>query len=286
MSLDGATLARRRDRNFRRVAGRRVRSRRSALAFVDAVGCCSTFYRFPEGLPCLWEAVVGRANPRWPKHSHHDDGVGLTWRLKDELPARREVYYGKLLKGHPVLVALDLFPAFYARVRGAQRSTDYLAEYRAGRLTQTARRLLDALADERPQYTRGLRARAFMLEPGKTREFERAMAELQQGLWVVKTEERYEPSFSYRWDLVDAWLPDAVAEGRRLSRPAALERLLRRYLQAAVFARIPSLVRLFGAPVTEVVEGIAALVRSREVLGDCAVDGWPGRWVVATHATR
>ena len=163
MLLDGAALARRRDRNFRRVAGRRVRSRQSALAFVDAVGFCSTFYRFPEGLPCLWEAVVGRANPRLPKQSHHDDGVGLTWRLKDELPARREVYYGKLLKGHPVLVALDLFPAFYARVRGAQRSTDYLAEYRAGRLTQTARRLLDALADEHPQYTRGLRARAFML---------------------------------------------------------------------------------------------------------------------------
>ena len=228
---------------------------------------------------------MGRANPRWPRHSHHDDGVGLTWRLKDELPARREVYYGKLLKGHPVLVALDLFPAFYARVRGTQRSTDYLTEYRAGRLTQTARRLLDALADERPQYTRSLRARAFMLEPAKTREFERAMAELQQGLWVVKTEERYEPSFSYRWDLVDAWLPDAVAEGRRLSRRAALERLLRRYLEAAVFARIPALARLFGAPVTEVVEGIAALVRSREVLGDCAVDGWPGRWVVATRAT-
>ena len=111
------------------------------------------------------------------------------------------------------------------------------------------------------------------------------MAELQEGLWVVKTEERYEPSFSYRWDLVDAWLPDAVAEGRRLSRRAALERLLRRYLEAAVFARVPSMARLFGAPVTVVVEGIAALVRARAVLGDCAVDGWPGRWVVASPPT-
>ena len=38
------------------------------------VGLCSTFHRFPEGLGCLWEAVVGRAAPRWPRRSHHDAG--------------------------------------------------------------------------------------------------------------------------------------------------------------------------------------------------------------------
>ena len=30
----------------------------AAAAFVDEVGVCSTFYRFPEGVACLWEAVV------------------------------------------------------------------------------------------------------------------------------------------------------------------------------------------------------------------------------------
>ena len=109
-------LERARDRAFRRLPARRVKSERDALAFVEEVGVCSTFYRFPEGLACLWEAVVGRRDPRWPRRSHHDAGVGLTWELKDRLPARRAVYYGKLLKGRPVLVALDLFPAFYALV--------------------------------------------------------------------------------------------------------------------------------------------------------------------------
>ena len=61
------------------------------------------------------------------------------------------------------------------------------------------------------------------------------MAELQQGLWVVKCEERYEPTFSYRWDLVESWLPDLVAEGRRLAAPAALDRLVARYAAGAVF---------------------------------------------------
>ena len=281
MTWEAESLARKRDWNFRRLPRRRVRTPRAALAFVRAVGCCSTFYRFPEGLACLWEAVVGRPDPRWPRRSHHDDGVGVTWELKDALPARRQVYYGKLLKGRPLLVALDLFPAFYALVRGRQRSRDYLGEYRAGRLSHTAKRLLDVLVAEHPQYTRELRAGTFMLAPAATREFERAMAELQQGLWVVKTQERYEPTFSYRWDLVDAWLPEAVAEGRSLSRPAAIDHLLERYLGGSVFASEPTLARLFGLPRAEVARSLARLARSGRVRVACEVSGWPGRWVIA-----
>jgi hypothetical protein len=256
-----------------------VRSAKGALAFVDDVGFCSTFYRFADGVPCLWEAVVGRAAPRWPRHSHHDDGVGLTWRLKDDLPAARHVYYGKVLCGRPTLVALDLFPAFYALVRGPQRASAYRMEYEAGRLTLTARRIMEALTAEHPQYTRGLRASCFMLEPRQTREFERAMTELQQGLWVVKTEERYEPTFSYRWDLLESWLPAPVAAGRRLSRPAAALRLVERYARGAVFTRPSIIRRLFGLAEAETTAVIAALT-SRGRLIDRAVDGWPGRWLV------
>jgi hypothetical protein len=200
--------------------------------------------------------------------------------LKDRLPAARDVYYGKLLKARPLLIALDLFPAFYALVRGPQRARDYRAEYAAGHLSLTARRLMDVLVAEHPQYTRELRAHAFMLEPAKTREFERAMGELQQGLWVVKTEERYEPTFSYRWDLLESWLPKQVAEGRRLRREAAVDRLLDRYLGGAVFSRRRDLTRLFGLRSEEVEAAIERLARAGTVLDDSRVDPWPGRWVV------
>jgi winged helix DNA-binding protein len=262
-----------------------VRGADGALAFVEAVGFCSTFFRFSEGVACLWEAVVGRARPRWPRHSHHDDGVGLTWQLKDDLPAARRVYYGKLLRGRPVLVALDLLPAFYALVRGRQRARDYRGEYEAGRLSLTARRLMDALVSEHPQYTRELRANAFLLEPSRTREFERAMAELQQGLWVVKSEERYEPTFSYRWELVEAWLPALVAEGRRLSRAAALDRLIARYTAGAAFTSATRLRRLFALPADEIDASVARLLRAR-TLQDVAVTGWTGRWLVHHGAAR
>ena len=270
----GASLRRLRDRRFRRLPSLRVRGERGALRFVESVGFCSTFHTFPEGMACLWEAVAGRAKPRWPRRSHHDAAIGLTWRLKDTLPARKQVYYGKLLKARPLLVALDLLPAFYAMIRGRQRARDYREEYAAGRLSQTARRLMDALMRERPQYTRELRANCFMLEPGRTREFERAMAELQQGLWLVKTEERYEPSFSYRWDLLEAWLPDAVAEGRRLPRPAALERVIERYTAGAVFTSPALLRRLLGAPPADIAGAIDRLVRRRVLAAR------PGHWLV------
>ena len=278
--MDAAALLGRRRSNFRQTRTRRVRSARGARAFVDEVGVCSTFYVFPEGVGCLWEAVVGRAAPRWPRRSHHDAGIGLTWELKDVLPAQRHVYYGKLIKGRPVLVALDLFPAFYSLVRGGQRARDYRHEYEEGRLSVTARRIMDRLVRESPQYTRGLRAECFMLEASKTREFERAMGELQQGLWIVKTEERYEPTFSYRWDLLERWLPDQVAEGRRLRRPAALERLLARYLAGAVYSTPSRLARLFGLGRAEVEVAVRALARAGTVESSVEVAGWPGRWVV------
>ena len=280
-SVTPGPLEERRREQFRQRRALRLRSERAAVAFVNAVGFCSTFYRFPEGAACLWEAVAGRANPRWPRRSHHDAGIGLTWELKDTLPARRRVYYGKLVKGRPVLVALDLFPAFYALVRGTQRARNYATEYEAGRLSVTANRLMESLVRESPQYTRGLRAESFMLEPSKTREFERAMAELQQGLWIVKTEERYEPTFSYRWDLLERWLPDAAAEGRRLARAAALDRLQDRYLRGAVYSTPARLARLFTVPRGEVEASLARLERRGTLRTGVEVAGWPGQWVVS-----
>jgi hypothetical protein len=140
---------------------------------------------------------------------------------------------------------------------------------------------MDGLLRERPRYTRSLRADCFMLEPGRTREFERAMGELQQGLWIVKTEERYEPSFSYRWDLVEQWLPEAVAEGRGLSRGVALERLLDRYLAGAVYSTPGRLARLFALPREDVGRALSRLGAQGAVALDTAVAGWPGRWLVS-----
>ncbi len=279
--LAETALLERRQTNFRQRPSLRVRSERDALRFVDAVGFCSTFHVIPGGPSSLWEAVVGRPKPRWPRRSHHDAGVGLTWELKNVLPHRREVYYGKVVKGRPMLVALDVFPAFYALVRGAQTARDYVREYHAGRLSQTGKRIMDYLLKESPQYTRSIRAECFMLEPSRTREFERAMAELQGGLWIVKTEERYEPSFSYRWDLLERWLPGPVAEGRRMKRSAALDHLLSRYLRAAVYGTPAALARLLAVPRADVDAAVVRLARAGALRAGVEITGRAGRFVVS-----
>ena len=139
---------------------------------------------------------------------------------------------------------------------------------------------MDVLIHRHPLYTREWRAEALMLDPASTRGFERAMAELQQGLFVVKTEERYDPSFSYRWDLLEAWLPDAVREGRRLGRPAAVRRLVDRYLGGAGWGSVRGIARLFGVPVDEVRGAVAAMTRAGEVSSAASIAGLPGDAVV------
>jgi hypothetical protein len=120
-----------------------------------------------------------------------------------------------------------------------------------------------------------------MLEAARTREFERAMGELQQGLWIVKTQERYEPTFSYRWDLLERWLPEPVAEGRRLRRPAALDRLIGRYLAGAVYSTPALIARLFRLGRSEVDASLTRLARAGRVTAPVEVPGWAGRWIVS-----
>jgi hypothetical protein len=284
VALTHSDLERRRDRTFRRTARLRVRGEQTALAFIEEVGFCSTFHRFREPLPCLWVAVCGRRNPRFPRHTHSDPTIGLTWHLKDILPAKKRVYYGKLLKGRPTLASLACFPAFFRVIRGDRGSGDYLGDYRAGRLTRTAKAVMDALQERHPQYTPELRAACGLASSAQTREFERAIGELQRGLWIVKTEERYEPSFSYRWDLLDFWLEREVAAARRLGRNEAIYRLVSAYLGAVHVSRGDIVSRLLGLSPSDVRGAIERLIDERRAVPDQVITGLPGRWIVQISA--
>lgn len=269
-----------RDRSFHRLPHLRVRGEKSALRFIRKVGFCFTFGTFGYDLPCLWVAVAGRRNPRWPKHTHHDPEVLLTWELKDTLPAKRLVYYGRLLKGRPTLASLEIFPAFVALVRGGRRSGDYLLDYREGRLSRTALRIMDALMEEGPADTPGLRRRTRLQASVQTREFERAMTEIQRKLWVVKVEEIYEPYFSYRWDLLDNWLPDQVKAGEKVSSQEAIFTIVEQYVRTVLYSQEGMIARLFDLPLASVgaaleeMEGRGVLMRRQRIRG------LPGTWVL------
>src|SRR3972149_12151246 len=117
--------------------------------------------------------------------------------------------------------------------------------------SRQAKVVMGALHEMHPQYTPELRATCRLKAPEHTREFERAMGELQRGLWIVKTEERYEPSFSYRWGLLDDWLEEQVFAARELERAEAVDRLVRKHIEVVHFSRADLIARVLTLPISE-----------------------------------
>jgi hypothetical protein len=269
-----------RDRTFRRLPARRVRGERSALQFVDEVGFCFTLSDFGLPVPSLYVAVCGRRRPRRPKHTHHDPEIILTWNLKDSLPAKRLTYYGKLVKGKPTLVSVGLFPAFCALIREGKGSGDYIVDYRQGRMTRAAVHILEALNDRGALATPDLRKAVAMHGAERTAEFDRAMAELQRGLWIVKVEEVYDPDFYYRWDLLDNWLPGPLLAARDLGRQEAARRLVAAYLKGAAASQTRFLAGLLGLGLGEVEAALHSLEAAGSVRQERRIKGLPGSWVV------
>lgn len=272
-----------RDRLHRTTPAYRVRGERSALAFVKAVGFAFLFDNFGTGLPFLWAAVCGRRGPRWPRRTHHDPGIGLAWHLKDVLPARRRLYYGKLLLGKPTLVALPDLPAAVSWFRRKTPAWHRVA-FLSGRMSRAGHAILEALHAEHPLYTPELRRAAGLAHPRETRIFERAIAELQQGLWVVKTEERYEPSFAYRWDLFEARYPRATAAAERIAPAEALGRLAGRLLDTLLWSTPREIGRLLRPEPEELEGALAGLEARGRLLRGMRIPGLPPNLLLSRRA--
>ncbi|MBI2080873.1 MAG: hypothetical protein HYT86_03970 [candidate division NC10 bacterium] len=272
-----------RDRLHRTTPARRVRGEHSALAFLKAVGFAFLFDNFGTGLPFLWAAVCGRREPRWPRHTHHDPGIGLAWHLKDVLPARRRVYYGKLLLGKPTLVALPDLPAAVAWFRRKTPAWHRVA-FLSGRMSRAGHAVLEVLHAQHPLYTPDLRRAAGLAQSRETRIFERAIAELQQGLWVVKSEERYEPSFAYRWDLFEARYPRATAAAERIAPAEALGRLAGRLLDTLLWSTPRELGRLLRPEPGELEGALADLEARGRLVRGTRIPGLPPNLLLSRRA--
>ena len=273
-----------RDRSFRRRPALKVRGERSALRFVNEVGFCFTLSDFGLPVPSLYVAVCGRRHPRRPIHTHHDPEIGLTWNLKNSLPAKRLTYYGKLIRGKPTLVSLDLFPAFCAVIREGKGSGDYIVDYRQGRMTTSAVRILEALHEHGALATPDLRRAVALHGAERTVDFDRTMAELQRGLWIVKVEEVYDPDFYYRWDLLDNWLPEPLAISQDLRRSDASQRLCVAYLKGAAATQPRFLASLLGLSLEETGAALRSLEAEGSIRQGQRFRGLPGSWVVWTGA--
>lgn len=269
-----------RDRTLWRVPHLRVQGPRRALRFINEVGLASLFATRGLNLPCLWLAVCGRREPHFPQHSHYDPEVGLAWELKDELPAKGQVFYAKLIRGRPTFVAWEVFPDIY-RLFGPQH--DYLRQYRDGLLSPVAKAILDALHRQRPQDTLELKLATNLARPSQRRVFDAAMAEVQQKLYVAMREVHYDP-FTYVWDLVEARFPERVAAARQRHTHEAAQAVARRYLRAVVYASEQQLLSVLGSrPLLR--HTVTHLAREGIIRTDTRIGGLPGKWLILSAAT-
>ena len=272
-------LEKQRDRRFRRLPRLRVHSERTALQFVDDVGFCLVFTNRTQQLPCLWVAVCGRRDPVFPEHSHHDPELMLAWNLKDRLPAKRRVYYGKLILGKPSMVSLAHFADFYA-LHGPVHDEQYLYDYEDGLLSRAAKQIMDALIERHPQTTKELKLSTRLATSKNRPIFDQAIAELQRKLYITMIEARYEPTFTYVWDLLEAWLPKPVARGREIPRHEAIYHLAKQYLSVVFYASLTQIERVLGVPRVEVEEAVSRLYAERAIELGAPIEGLPGAWLV------
>ena len=264
-------LERHRDFHFRRIPSRRVTGEKSALKFIDQVGFCTGF---SAGLnvPCLREAIAGTREPALPEHIQHDYAIGMTWQIKDSLPARRLVYYGKALAGRPGFIARDLLGAF---LRLRAQPGGYRKLYARGGLSHCGKLVMDTLARRGAAETRVLKLSSGYAQPSKRATFDRAMKELQEKFLALKVDERADP-FSYVWDTMEHRWPDAIAEARALSRNQAAYLVVKKYFEIAGFGVERAIARILSIDSALVESAMRRLERERLVVRGVRVAGHPG----------
>ncbi len=268
-------LERHRDLRFRRTRSRRVTGEKSALEFINATGFCTAFTA-GLGLPCLREAISGEREPQQPEHIQHDYAIGMTWRLKDTLPTRRLVYYGKVIGGRPSFIALNLLGAF---LKLRLKPGGYRALYRHGGLSHCAKLVMDALTKRGASETKALKLSAGCSRPRERPAFDRAMKELQEKFLALKVEERYEP-FTYVWDTLEHRWPDALRAARSIPRRDAAYAIVRRYFQVAAYRNERAVARLLGMEPALMESTARRLEREGLIRRGVKLDGAAGTFAV------
>ena len=252
---------------------------KSALKFIEEVGFCTGFTS-GLGVPCLREAIAGTREPVMPEHIQHDYAIGMTWRIKDSLPERRLVYYGKAIAGRPSFIARDLLGAFPATSRRARRLPQALRKRRPA--PHCGKLVMDTLTKRGPAETRVLKLSSGYAQPSRRAAFDRAMKELQEKFLALKVEERADP-FSYVWDTMAHRWPDAIAEARKLTRAQAAYLIVRKIFETTAFSNERAIARIFNIDQSLVETAAKKLEREQVIIRGIRIDGLPGTTSVLAH---
>lgn len=241
--IDETILKKYRNKTYRLSPGIQVKSPEGAVQFVNERGFIFFWPVKGFDLPSLWTAVSGNR----PVPNDHDDPGHITWGWKDSMLDKKRWYYGKLLGRRATMVSLDLIPYFYALSERVGDLDDYMLLYDEGRLTFEQKSIADALLKHGAQNTIELRQKAQLSATSAKSRFERALAALQNGLWVlpVGVAEAGAWRYSYLYELFDRWYPEIISRARGITRQEAYRKLISVYLDSVGVSTVKEIGRLF-----------------------------------------
>jgi hypothetical protein len=216
-----------------------------AVQFINSAGFCMLYPVKNVPLPSLYYAVTLR-NPHvefiWDRYSE------MIWRWKSSIPRRKRAFYGKYFRARGTFISLKHLPYFLAMHETAIEQDDYDRFYSAGRITENARAIWEALATHGPLATLELRNVAKMDSKAGNVRFKRAMAELQCKLIVVHfgTEQETAAWASGKFELVCRVFPKETAAARGITPEAARRKVAAKFLALCPDSQPRDVARLFG----------------------------------------
>jgi hypothetical protein len=241
--VDDIVLSNFRSRTYRLLSEDQVKSPEQAVQFVNERGFIFFWPVKGFDLPSLWTAVAGDR----PVPNEHDDPGHITWGWKDSMLDKRRWYYGKLLRRRASLVSLDIIPYFYTLSDRVGDLDDYMLLYEEGRLTFEEKSIAEALLKFGALNTIELRQKAQLSASSAKSRFERALAALQSGLWVlpVGVAEAGAWRYSFIYELFDRWYPQVISKAREITRQEAYRKLSSLYLDSVGVSTTKEIRRLF-----------------------------------------
>jgi len=231
---------------------------------VDELGFCFAFTsEAAYSVPAAFDHVDTRSERRkWD----------WMWGWKDELAAQKRLYYGKLLVRKPTFVSLNMLPTFYATFGRAGEADDHVADVRAGRLSDVARRIIEYLAQNGETQTKRMRAELGITSKEGRATYGKAIDEVQRLMYVarVRAVGEFREDYNYTYDLFVHRYPESVKSAERLTSADATVALLARTLELAGAVTQKQLARLFDWDDTVTSRAIERAERERKAV---RVDG-------------
>jgi hypothetical protein len=239
----------------------RVRNAAQLVQLIDALGFAFAFTLRIGDAPipaCFDHLSTNDESRKW----------GWMWGWKDELAEEKKLYYGMLLSRKPTFVSMKLLPTFYAMFGRAGETDEHVADVRAGRLSDVARRIIEFLAQNGETQTKRMRAELGITSKEGRASYAKAIDEVQRLMYVARVRAVGEgrEDYNYTYDLFVRRYPETVKVAERLSSADATAALVARTCELAGAVTEKQLVRLFDWDDAVATRAIARAESQRKVV--------------------